>query len=295
MTATYVASSNSLFPNAPAGAQAPDSASALRKARMKSFRASHGWVWPTLIVMAVVGVVLLLVVPILGAVLLVAALVTTIVIYVVQAGKAKDEFFTAYATARGLSCSDRGRINSPAPLLQKGDKRQFHKILSGPICDDDGQLGTFTYTDVSTDSEGNRQETDYHFTVLHLPLPGPVADRFAGVYCREKGFLGGGKMFDKLTHDRGVETESGEFHKKYVLRVVDDQDDIALFELFSTTFLDGLATDPSFEVDGQRVEWEQVRGSLLVYIRQHQHETADLDALVAAGARIYQRYCEEHQ
>ena len=35
---------------------------------------------------------------------------------------------------------------------------------------------------------------------------------------------------DKLQHDRAVQLESAEFHKRYALRVVDDQDDIALYE-----------------------------------------------------------------
>ena len=223
-----------------------------------------------------------------------AALITWIFLYARQSSEAADDLFNAYATARGLTWS--AGLRDPSlhdlPLLQRGDKRAFHRVAMGAMIDTSGSVSHYTYTEISTDSEGNRTETDYHFTLVHLPLPPDVASRYPGVYVRKKGLVSS-KMFDRLTHDRKVELESAEFRKRYSLRVVDQQDDVALYELMSTSFIQHLADAAS--VDGQLVQFEQRSTSLMVYVKSHLDSSADMDALVAAALPIYRRYREEYQ
>jgi hypothetical protein len=112
-----------------------------------------------------------------------------------------------------------------------------------------------------------------------------VEDRDAGFYCSPKGITLG-KLQDKHAHDRGITLESLEFHKRYTLRCVDSQDDIALYELFSTTFVQRLATE-------LHCFWEQ-RGSDLVFWKKgHEKEAADLDRFCLESWHVLQRYLEE--
>lgn len=200
--------------------------------------------------------------------------------------RASDEFWGLYATARGLAEQEHGQMAANVPLFQKGDKRKWPRVLSGTIAGQPAQLGLYTYTEVSTDSDGDRDETDYDFTVLRFRLPPAVARRFAGIYCSPKG-LSLGALQDKLAHDRAVKLESIEFHKRYSLRCVDEQDEVALYELFSTPFVHRLATE-------LKVFWEQRGEDLLVWKKGHETEAADLDRFCLEAWHVLHRYHEEH-
>lgn len=297
MTTTEVAPARitQLFPDAPAGGgDAPHSSAELRKARLAAWRANNAvWRWALWGLFAV-GLVLGFLIPPVGIVMVIGVIIAWVVIYFIQATKASSEFFAAYGAARGLVVAEKSAawVSANVPLLRKGDERKFDRALTGRLMDTTGSIGLYTYTEITRDSEGNTDRTDYDFTLVHLPLPPAVAARYLGVYCRQKT-MSFGKLQDKLSHDRGVEIESAEFHKRYTLRCVDQQDDVALFELMSTTFIQQLVDAP--KVDSRLVQWEQVGGDLLVYMKDHQEETADLDALVEGASIIYQRYCEEYQ
>ena len=121
--------------------------------------------------------------------------------------------------------------------------------------------------------------------MCHL-LPEPVAARYLGVYMR-KNTLSLGSLQDKLQHDRAVQLESAVFNKRYDLRVVDEQDDIALYELFSTPFVDHLAHTVF-------VQWEQVGPYLVVYRKGHTTDSDELDRLCKDSVDVFSRYCEEY-
>ena len=46
-----------------------------------------------------------------------------LVAFLIASGKAKEDFFSAYATARGLNRSGTTSLPPTTPLLRKGDKR----------------------------------------------------------------------------------------------------------------------------------------------------------------------------
>ena len=284
----------SLFPDAPAGVVAPESARALFRVRMRRWRENHR-VWLYIWVFAVVIgplVALTFSSPIAAAVALGVMLAIAGILMAVQWSRAAGEFWVAYAQARGLQIDDGTPwLSCNVPLLSLGDEREFDRVLTGRVGDASAAIGQYTYTDVtySTDSDGHRtrQEEDHHFTVVAFRLPDQVASRFRGVYCRNNT-LGFGGLQDKLSHDRGIKLESNDFHKRYDLRVVDEQDDIALYELFSPTFIEQLTLE-------YHALWEQVGSDLLVYWDDHRTSSAELDDLCAAAWRVYRRYCEEYQ
>lgn len=279
-----------LFPDAPPGAVAPESTMALFRARNRRWHEEHGfwsWAWVAALVagpaaLYVFGEPSLALW--LAGLLLAIAIVTELVFW----NEAGDEFWQAWAAARGLKLGDAAPwLHTSVPLLQKGDEREFHRVLTGRVGSSDATLATYTYTEVSYDDEGRRSETDYDFTIAILQVPAACASRYAGVYLRRKGLSVGG-MFDALTHDRSVRLESAEFHKRYELRVADEQDDIALFELFSTTFIDQLTHAPE-------IQWEQVGGLLVCFRKGHADSARELDELCEGAARVYRRYCEEQR
>ena len=285
----------SVFPDTPDPTAEIASEGQLRAARFKRFRGEHQWLQWLGLTLLVVGAIVLLFNVIAGGVVIGVVLVAAIIIYAYQASKAEAEFFQAYSAARGLTCDENpGWPGGEVPLLNHGDKRKYDRVLSGRIGGSNATIAEYTYTEITTDNDGNRSETDFPFTLVHMLLPPPVANRFAGVYLRKKGLINiGGKLQDKLQHDRAVTTESADFHKRYNLRVIDDQDDIALFELFNTTFLHGVSVCE--KVTGDDVQWEQVRGNLVVYVKGHKEKVTELDQLATLAAWIERRYLEEYQ
>jgi len=222
----------------------------------------------------------------LGVLLIGVVLVALVVVMIVQYSRSSKDFFVSYAAARGLEHDDDNpRIECAVPLFERGDKRRWQHVMRGTIAGSDAHLGHYQWTTVLTNSEGNRTEIDHDFTVLSFQLPPKVAARFSGVYLGPRQ-LGLGSLQDKLAHQRKVKLESAEFAKRYNLRVRDDQDDIALFELFSPPFLHLLATD-------LEVYWEQVGPDLVIWQQGHEHECADLDRLCLHGASVLRRYLQE--
>lgn len=276
-----------LFPDAPQSLDVPKDVGSMFGARMRDLRSRHGTV-----VYVLVGTTLALAAGSIavgsagaGVAIVVLAAITFAVVAFVQHGRAADSFFDRYAEARGLTHVEKGSVAAGVPLLRQGDKREFPRVLSGRIAGEGASLAQYTYTEVSTDSDGNRTETDYDFTILHARLPAEVAARYAGVYLAPKS-LSLGALQDKLAHDRRVQLESAEFAKRYSLRVVDEQDDVAVFELFSPPFIHRLATET-------KVFWQQRGADLVVWRKGHPGKAADLDQLCLDASVVLQRYREE--
>lgn len=279
-----------IFTDAPEDITVPSDVSELFKARRASLWTNHKGRIQLLNGLGLVVVVgsFVAMLPFVAVGTLFVMLITWITVLIVQHGRAKKDFFTRYAEARGLKLDTDCHVpTSGVPLLRKGDKRECGQSMHGTIAGQPATLANYTFTEVSTDSEGRRSETDYDYLVLHYRLPKDVAGRFAGVYLSDAGWSLG-KLQDKLAHDRAVKLESIDFHKRYSLRVVDGQDDVALYELFHPGFIDRLTMGPE-------ITWEQVAEDLVFYRKKHEDEAADLDAFVAQTIPVLERYKEEHR
>lgn len=278
-----------LFPAAPAQLAVPRDVGSLFAVRMRSLGGARRGVllaaWACWLLLG--GVLALTAGALAGGLVAGAALLAAGGVAAWQHRSASDDFFERYAAGRGLHHAEDARVDARVPLFTRGDERCWPRVLSGTIAHGSAELAHYTYTDVSYDSDGNRSETDHDFTVLWFRLPAPVAARFAGISCgpRQVSF---GALQDRLQDDRKVELESSEFHKRYSLRVADSQDDIALFELLSTSFVHRLATE-------LHVYWEQRGEDLLVWKKGHETEGADLDRMCLEGWHVLHRYLEEHR
>jgi hypothetical protein len=214
-------------------------------------------------------------------------LLVPIVFFGLHAARAEKEFWRGYAAVRGLRHREGGRLHAECPLYARGDEQRFENLLAGRIGPCHAVLAHFVAIDISRDNKGHKRRSETPFTVVHCELPPAVAQRFRGVYLRERGFSLG-KLQDFFAHDRAVNLASAEFDRLYSLRVVDEQDDIALFELFSTTFVDDL-------IRTVHVTFEQRDADLVVYCRGRCNTADELDGLCAAAAFVATRYLEEHR
>lgn len=277
------------FPGSPADLTAPKGVGSMFGARMRDLRRRHGTPAFLAVATAIVASILLLLGGHVGAAIAIAVILVIVLagIGFWQHGAAADSYFDAYAAARGLEHAEGGSVPAHVPLLRRGDKRKFPRVLTGPIAGQPARLAQYTYTEVSTDSDGNRTETDHDFTILAFELPPAVAARYRGVSLAPRS-LSFGKLQDWAQDDRKVELESAAFAKRCSLRAHDQQDDIALWELFSTTFVDLLAT--SLEVT-----WEQRDSDLVIWRKRHMDETAELDRFCLEGFHVLHRYLEEYR
>lgn len=278
-----------LFADAPAAMRVPRDVRSMFVQRMRAIVRRHRTI-ATVLGMALVVVAASVAVagfPVIGAAVLGSALLVAAGIAMYQYGQASDDFFGLYATARGLRHHEGGRMSADVPLFGRGDKRRWPRLLQGTIAARPATLAHYTWTDVTRDRDGRRREHDHHYTVLHFELPDAVAERFAGVYCAPRS-LSLGAVQDRLAHDRSVELESAEFGRRYSLRVVDTQDDVSLYELFSTPFVHRLATE-------LEVHWEQRGRDLVVWKAGHETEAADLDRMCLEAWHVLHRYLEEHR
>ena len=220
-----------------------------------------------------------------GVVLLIA-----IVVWLLASGRAREDFFNAYATGRELSRID-GKSNLPplTPLLQKGDRRyaeqRFNGVLPGGM---DGSLCLYTYEDTSTDSDGNRQTTYVHYTLAMTQLPDTAA-YMQELYCQRRfGFRFMDPAEDVFRKRQRVEQESEAVDKNYEIFIGANDDMNRARQVLSPSFLVWLA-DHSPEA----YAFELVAGSLVCNVKGHKKSSAELDQLCQASAAVARRLQEE--
>lgn len=277
-----------VFPDAPASMALPENVRSLHRARLRTFRQRHPvlvFIWAAIIAATVFA--LMIGRSDLSIGLAIFALLCLTFVYFYQRSSAQEDFLRMYAASRGLEMSSLAVMAPVVPLLCQGDTRRWPIHMAGQIAGQPGELAHFTWVDVSYDSEGNRSETNHEFTIVQLQLPDAVAARYPGVAVSPAGLLKSGNV-GSLRNDRKVEFESARFHDRYRVHVDKQQDDVALYELFSTTFLEQLSEDVI-------VYWQQQGTYLVCWMSKHRFGAEELDGLCHGAARVLQRYLEEYR
>jgi hypothetical protein len=217
-------------------------------------------------------------------------LVALLVVWVLASSRAADDFFTAYAQRRDLTRLD-GRSNLPpiTPLLQKGDRRyaeqRFNGVLPGGI---DGSLCLYTYEDESTDSDGDKQTTYVHFTIVMTQLPA-TAPLIRELFCQRRlGFRFMDSMEDVFRRRQRVEHESAAVDKEFEIFIGEGDDMNRARQILSPTFLVWLEANSAEEF-----AFELVAGSLVANVKGHKKSAAELDLLCQASAAVARRLQDE--
>ena len=191
----------------------------------------------------------------------------------------------------GLEYTSGGFFPPVTPLLGAGDRRHFEHSLSGPLFGRLGGptcvLGHYTYETAIEDHDSYVQRHDWHpqrFTVCAADVSGPLT-RLNGVYLRPRLSL------VKLDDDwlevgaqrHRVKLESARFNELYDLHRADRQDEVALRELFSPSFVLWLQEHPL------RPGFECAHGALAVFIRGYETAPGKITFLHEATREIARR------
>jgi hypothetical protein len=219
-----------------------------------------------------------------------AILLTLLVVWLLASGKAQDDFFRAYADGRGLTRID-GKTNLPpaTPLLRKGDQRyaeqRFNGVLPGGV---DGSLCLYTYEEETRDSDGNKQTTYIHYTLVITDLPATAAF-VQELFCQRRfGFRFMDSMEDVFRTRQRVEHESEAVDKKFEIFTGAEDDLNRARQILSPTFLVWLESHSP-----EAYAFELVAGSLVCNVKGHKKSASDLDILCTASAAVARRLQEE--
>jgi hypothetical protein len=220
----------------------------------------------------------------------VGLLIAMIVTFAVADHRAENAFFKAFAESHGLKWQGSGSLEGFTPLLRKGDERRANEIFTGPLAEGfEGTLALYTYTVVSRDSDGDRTETDYPFTLILTDLPETVAHMPDLRVQSKSGF----KMFEGLedkfraSHDR-VTLESEAMRDRYEIFVGKEQDPVWVRRLFSPTFIVWLTDAPP-----KKFAFELVAGKLCAYVPKHRDSVEGFEEIMEVGCAVARRLREE--
>jgi hypothetical protein len=218
------------------------------------------------------------------------ALIVIVVVLIIADNQAEDDFFRAYAGARGLAWSDdRGSLPPSTSLLRKGDGRFTEMTLTGRLpSGPNGVLAHYTYEEESTDSDGNRQTSYYHFTVVFCDLP--ECARFISQLAvqRRSGFRFLDSTEDKFRKRQRVEVESEAFDKRYEAFIGHDDDMNKARQILEPTFIVWLSDQAP-----KHFWFELEDGALCIAVPGQLDSSDRLDQLCAAGGTVARRLNDE--
>jgi hypothetical protein len=222
----------------------------------------------------------------------VVLLLALVVVWLVANARAAEDFYKAYAAGRGLTRVD-GKSQLPplTPLLRKGDKRyseqRFNGLLPGGL---DGSLCLYTYEDETRDSEGNKQTTYVHFTIVITQLP-DTAPFMQELFCQRRfGFRFMDSMEDVFRTRQRVEQESEAVDKSYEIFIGRNDDMNRARQVLSPSFLVWLEQNSD-----ENFAFELVAGSLVANVKGHKKSAVELDQVCTNAAAIARRLQEEAQ
>lgn len=214
------------------------------------------------------------------------ALLVFLIVYVMASSRAREDFFSSYASARGLNRQG-GKVPLPpsTPLLRKGDRRYGEQVMNGNLPDGaPGAIALYTYEEETRDSEGDTDTDYYRFTVVLHDIPA-AAVKASDVYCqRRSGFRWMDSAEDAFRRMKRLELESDALDKRYEVFFGANDDEVWMKQLFSPTFILWLT-----EETPEEFAFEFSAGSLCVNVKGHYDNAADLDALCEAAGAVANR------
>jgi hypothetical protein len=204
-------------------------------------------------------------------------------------GEAADDFFRAFAPTAGLEYVVSGTLPPITPLLSAGEVQLCKHVMEGPLFGALGgpacTLAHYEFQVSHADGENGARKVPHDFTVCALEVPGALPV-FHGVYLRRRPQIRIPGLWDDWlarAHAHEVDLESADFEALYELRAARDQDQGALYELFSPSFILWLAGHPL------RPGFECKAGTLVVFIPGHEGDADRLTLFHEASREVARR------
>lgn len=224
-----------------------------------------------------------------GGAAIVIVLIVVGIVFAIASGRAKEDFFAAYASGRGLNRQGKTNLPPSTPLLRKGDKRYAEQVMNGTLPGGlPGALGLYTYVEETRDSDGNKDSEYYRFTVVMHDVPS-VAQKVSDVYCqRRSGFRWMDSAEDVFRRMQRLELESESLDKRYEIFYGANDSENWLKQLFSPSFIVWLS-----DTAPENMGFELSAGSLCVNVKGHHDNAPELDQLCEAASVVARRLAEE--
>ena len=204
--------------------------------------------------------------------------------------RAARAFYAAYAETRGLTKWTRKSLGGVTPLLRKGDKQRVTVLFEGELAPGlEGQLALWSFVVEYTDGRGNRNETDYPFTLVLFSLPETLRHLRDLRVQRKAGFKAMEGLEDafRRSHER-VTLESETMRDRYEIFRGKDEDEVWVRRIFSPSFIvwltESAPDDFAFELEN---------GWLCAYVPKHRDSVAGLDGMISIGTAVATRLREE--
>lgn len=225
-----------------------------------------------------------------GAAFVVVALIGIVIVFAIADHQAEDAFYDAYCESHGLTRVEGESIGQLTPFLRKGDERETNEIFRGDLADGvRGDLVLYTYTEVSHDSKGNRNETDYPYTLVHVQMP-EVIEHLPELRVQNKfgfKFLEGFEDKFRINHER-VTLESEAIQDRFEIFVAKGQDEIWVRRLFSPSFIVWLTESPP-----KKFAFDLEDGHLVAYLPKHMDDVEGFEEVTRVGTYVARRLLEE--
>lgn len=191
----------------------------------------------------------------------------------------------AWAQQRGLNYEQWWSLPQATQLLRHGFMQEVRSLGWGAVKGLPGEV-QIAHADFATQEHG----FDAHwFTVVVVRAP--ASQQFATrIVCHDRGLSkaersnpDAGRQIIELD-DQAVRLESEDFLKRYTLSADHDQDQVRTWQIFDPSTLEWLTKEapPGFSFELQD-------GALCCFVKALLTEPAELDALCAATARIFER------
>lgn len=215
-----------------------------------------------------------------------ALLVVLLIVWIVASSRAESDFFKSYAQGRSLSLqAGRGGLPPVTPLLQRGDKRYTKCSLQGTLPGgEDGTVALYTYEESTTDSDGNRQTSYFHFTVTMADVS-EMAPFLGEIFFQRRvgfRFLDGAE--DLFRSRQRVEHESDAVDKRFEIFCGRGDDLSKARQVLSPTFLVWLG-----ENSPENFAFECIAGTLVCNVKGHRKSAAELDGLCEGASAVARR------
>jgi hypothetical protein len=225
-----------------------------------------------------------------GAGAVVVLLLGILIVFLIASSQAANDFFTAYAKSRGLTrIAGKGTLPPVTPLLRRGDRRYTDEIFNGLLPGGlSGSLAHYTFEESSTDSNGNRDTTYYHYTVAvsQLPETAPFLSELALQRRAGFRFLDGAE--DVFRSRQRVETESELADKKFEIFTGKSDSMVNARRVFTPSFLVWLGEEAH-----KGMAFELMAGAYVANHKGHLKKADELDAFCRDAAAIARRLDEE--
>ncbi len=222
------------------------------------------------------------------------ALVVFAIAYARAHKRASTEFFAELAPSLGLRYTIGGHYVPITPLLAAGDVQTFTHTMEGPLFGLQGGpaclLAHYTYGIHNEVSEEVTVTRPHRFTVCAIDMGAPLM-RFRGLYLRPRVSALGidNDWLKRVPRLERVELESVAFNQIYDLGRANDQEELAVRELFSPTFVDRLVNNPL------KPGFECKAGTLVVYVGGHVTSAGTFTLLLETARDVARRLTDQVQ